>query len=224
MTSTTSERIIGVLYLLAMASSIVGFSMLETQLGSPDYLSVINGDNGSFTTAILFHLVNDISVVAMGILMFSLIKKYHETVATTILTTRLMEGAILVAGKMGLLLLLTISKQYAEPGSAAEYYTTLGTLAKKWNAWSFEMAMLALGIGGFTLNYLLFTRRLVPVIFSLLGMVGYVLLFTKSVMAIIGTPAPFYMFMPVFFFEVTFPFWLIVKGLERPIVKLKNPL
>jgi hypothetical protein len=215
MTSTATERIIGVLYLLAMASSIVGFSMLETQFSNPDYLSTFFANRNSVSAAVLFHLINDISVVGIGILMFSLIRKYQEAVATTLLTTRVMEGVILVIGKLSIMLLLTISKQNVDAGMAGEYLVSLGTLARKWNAWSFEMAMLALGIGGFSLNYLLFNRRLVPIIFSLLGMVSYVLLFTKSVMAIIGTPTPFYMFMPVFLFEVTFPFWLIIKGLKR---------
>lgn len=223
MTSTTTERIIGILYLLAMASSIVGFSLLETQFSNPDYLSTFYANRSSVSGAVVFHLINDISVVGIGILMFSLIRKYHESVATTVLATRLLEGVILVIGKLSIMLLLTISKQYVDAGMEGEHLVSLGTLARKWNAWSFEMAMLALGIGGFTLNYLLFNRRLVPVIFSLLGMVGYILLFTKSVMAIIGTPAPFYLFMPVFLFEVTFPFWLIIKGLKRPTVKLENP-
>lgn len=216
MTSTTSERIIGVLYLLAMGTSIVGFSMLETQMGSPDYLSTFYTNRNSVSIAVLFHLVNDVSVVGIGILMFSLLRKYNEPIATTVFATRLLEGVILVVGKIGLMLVLTISKQYVDDGMTGEHYLTMATLARKWNAWSFEMAMLALGIGGFSLNYLMFSRRLVPVIFPVLGMVGYVLLFAKSVMAIVGYPAPFYMFMPVAIFEVTFPFWMIFKGLKPP--------
>lgn len=207
-----TERILGILYLTFMASSIAGFAVSQVYLGRPDYLLSLYESRQVVSLGVLLHLVNDASVVAIGILMFGLFRKANTSVATTILTTRIMEATLLMVGKVGLLLLLTVSKEYVAAGGTETYYLTLGTLLKKWNNWSFEMAMLALGIGGFVLNYFLWSRKLIPSLLAILGMVGYVLLFSKSVLAISGYTLPFYFFLPVALFEVTFPFWLLIKG------------
>lgn len=217
----TTEKILGVLYLAFMSSSIAGFTMLEAQLGPGDYLLTLYENRSQVSLAVLLHLVNDAAVVAIGILMFNLFRKASGLVATTVLVTRIMESTILMLGKVGVMLLLTVSKEYIQSGGSAAYFVTLGTLFKQWNGWSFEMAMLTLGVGGFVLCYFLLTRKLVPVALASLGMVGYVLLFAKSVMALAGYPAPFYLFVPVAIFEITFPFWLIFKGF-RSIDELQS--
>ncbi len=216
-TQRTSEKILGSLYLTFMASSIAGFIILGDQLGQPDYLITLYENRKAVSLGVLLHLINDVSVVAIGILMFGLFRNANALVATTVMATRVMEATILMIGKVGVMLLLTISKEYVNAGGNETYLVTLGTMFKKWNAWSFEMAMLTLGIGGFVLTYFLWSRKLVPAVLALLGMVGYVILFSKSVLALAGYPPPFYLFFPVALFEVTFPFWLIFKGFKRAI-------
>jgi len=216
-TQRTTEKILAILYWTFMASSIAGFTILQNHLGRTDYLLTLYENRASVHLAIVLHLINDVAVVAIGILMFTLFHKANAAVASTILTTRIIEGTILMMGKVGIMLLLTISKEYVNAGGSEAYYITMGTLFKKWNAWSFEMAMLALGIGGSVLTYFLWRRKLIPVALAMLGVAGYVLLFSKSVITLAGYPTPFYLFMPVAIFEVTFPFWLLLKGFSRAV-------
>jgi len=197
-----------------MGSSIAGFAILQGHLGGADYLATFYTHRSDVSLAVAFHLINDISVAGIGIFMFVLLKQYNEKVATIVLATRMLETTLLVVGKISIMLLLTISKDYINSEMEDNFYPALGTLARKWNAWSFEMAMLGLGIGGFSLNYLFYSRKLVPIYISLLGLLGYTLLFVKSAVTIGGYPAPFYLFMPVAIFEIGFPFWLIIKGLK----------
>jgi hypothetical protein len=214
-TVRTTARIIGALFLLATASSIAGFSIVESFTGAPDYLSLVYPDRRELSWGLIFHLVNDASVVGIGILMFGLFKKLNPNIATTILSTRLLEGGLLCIGKIGLLLLMTISKQYIAAGMPeASHFQTLGTLAIKWHAWSFEMAMIALGLGGVTLGWLLYSARLVPRWIAVLGVIGYVCLFTRSALSILGYPQGFALFAPVALFEFVIPVWLIFKGVN----------
>ncbi len=149
----TTARVIGALFILATASSIVGFSLVGSMTGDPAYLGNIYPDRQKLSMDILFHLINDASVVGIGILMFGLFKKLNHNIATTILGTRLLEGGIHIIGKIGLLLLMTISKEFMAAGMPeASHFQMLGTLALKWHGWSFEMAMIVLGIGGLLLS------------------------------------------------------------------------
>lgn len=210
--------IVGLFYLTATLSSIFGFYLIGTITDAEEFLKTLYSERRTFSLGILLHLINDVSVVGAGILFFVLLHRFSLLTGTIVLGTRLLEGAILVTGKIGLLLLITLSKRYINSGNdnAKEYFTELSTLVIRWNAWAFELAMIALGIGGFILAWFLYTRRFVPGLISLIGMVGYLMLLTRSVLSILGYGQDFTLFYGAALFELVFPIWIIVKGWQEP--------
>lgn len=206
---------VGILYLLATITSVAGFSLIQSVTDSADRLSIAYPQKGKLALGVLFQLINDGAVVAIGILLHGILRRYSENIATGVLSTRILEGGILAIGKLSLFLLMTISLEYINPDTTTTaHLATLGTLAIKWNAWSFEFAMIALGIGGMALCYLLFKTRLVPIPISILGIAGYMLLFTRSILSILGYPQGFTLFFPVALFELVFPIWIITRGFD----------
>lgn len=222
-----TARIVGVLYLVSTAASVTALVLLQSITSGPDYLSILDSNKIQLGIGVLFALINDAAVVAIGVLMFGVLKKYNENIAVGVLSTRLLEGVILVVGAMSLLLLITISQEYIKAGTAdASYYQTLGTLAKKWNYWSFEIAMITLGLGGFFLCYLLHTSKLVPRLISGLGIIGYPMLFAKMLLDVLGYSPGMILFVPagifVGLFELIFPIWLLSKGFNTSAIVINS--
>jgi hypothetical protein len=87
-------------------------------------------------------------------------------------------------------------------------------LATTTSALGFYLLHSASGIGGSILCYLLYTASLIPGIISVLSIIGYILLLSRSPLNIVGYSQGFIMFLPVALFELIFPIWIIAKGLN----------
>jgi hypothetical protein len=78
------------------------------------------------------------------------------------------------------------------------------------------MIYLFTGIGGLIFSYLLYRSKLVPRLISILGLIGYALLFTGTLLDMLGhvdlDGAGMIVLLPGGLFEIILPIWLIVKG------------
>lgn len=208
-----TARIVAVLFLLATAASMVGFTFVGSVINAPDFPRQVNANKHQLSIGILFHLINDASVVGIGVLMFGILNRYNQNIAIAYAGSRFIEAGILMVGKISLLLLPLVSREFVNAGTyGGAYYQTLGNVGKEWHQWSFEIAMLSVGLGGFFFCYLLYRTKLVPRVISVLGMIGYTLLFARSVLRIAWIPQGYMLFVPVGLFELIFPIWIIVKG------------
>jgi Domain of unknown function (DUF4386) len=87
----------------------------------------------------------------------------------------------------------------------------------------FRTAMIALGLGGLLLSHGLYTWRLVPRPLSLLGFVGYALLLVWGVLGILfGKDPSMALFIPGAVFELAFPAWLFLRGLDPSAVSSRR--
>ncbi len=213
-------RIVGILFLLATAASVAGFILIQSGIKGTDYLASLYPGRFRFSLGVFFHLVCDMAILGIGVFMFRIIRKNSENVAVGYLSTRIFEALIQIIGCIGLLLLITISKQYIQEGTDNDtYYQTLGTLARKWNSWSFEVSFIATGLGGIILCYWLLKSKLIPWLISIIGLLGYIILFAKSLSGILGYRISMIFFIPVALFELIFPIWIIIKGFNTlPII------
>lgn len=208
-----STRIIGICYLLATATAMTGFNIFESLTAGTDYLSSIYPSRIQLSLGVLFQIINDAAVVTIGVLFYQLLKKHNNLVAGTVLTTRAIEGAVLLLGKIGILLLIPLSKSFIhQSGVDASVYELLAKLTQDFHYWSFVLGMFPLGIGGIVLSYFLFKTSMVPKIIAFMGIVGYIFLFSKSIADILGYETDFWLFMPGALFELIFPLWIILKG------------
>ena len=142
----------------------------------------------------LLEFINSAAVVGIGLLLFLILRRYSEGMALGYAGSRIIESVLLLVGALSALLLLTL----------------------RWHDLTFQMAMIALGVGSLLLCYVLYKFRLVPRAISVLGFVGYIAIFAYGLLEIFGQNIGLVLFAPGAIFEIAFPLWLIVKGFNEP--------
>ena len=197
-----NEIIIGVLFLLATASYMLGSGLVENALKITDF-SLINAEQ--IKIGILLELINSAAVVGIAALIFPILRKYSEGLTIIYVSSRIIESALLLIAAIGPLLLITLNQIEAQQLSA---------MITLFASYSFQMAMISLSAGSIFFCYVLYKNRLIPRTLSALGFIGYLLLLASSLLSIIGFEDTTLFYIPGALFEIIFPFWLIIKGLR----------
>ncbi len=205
----------GIFFILATITYMTASSMLPASVEIPNYLAQLPSNKTHLLLAVCCELINDMSVVGIGILMFRLLKPYSEDAALAYFSIRSIEGAVLFVSSVSPLLLIPISDAIGKATTTdLSFYHTLGVLAMKWHYYTFQIALLATGFSGIVLCYLLFVKKITARWMSVLGLVGYVAIFVKTFADFFGYEGGTIVYMPGALFELIFPILLIVKGLK----------
>ena len=130
-----NEIIIGVLFLLATASYMIGSGLVETALKITDF-SLINAEQ--IKMGILLELINSAAVVGIAALIFPILRKYGESLTMIYVSSRIIESALLLIAAIGPLLLITLNQIEAQQ---------LNAMITLFASYSFQMAMISLSAG-----------------------------------------------------------------------------
>jgi hypothetical protein len=184
---------VGILFFFQLITFLMGSSMIQTYL---------DGDAGraTLTMGVLLEMLAGLAVVAIGILMYRVLKVVDRKLALGYPIMRVLEFAIsaILAGYL-------LSQLQEFPNHLLWVY-------------------IPTGIGGLILNYLLFTSRIVPRPIAVLGLIGYTLLLLVVPLDLVGaveegSGTGLALLLPGALYEfVILPIWLIAKGFRRPVV------
>ncbi|WP_410512430.1 DUF4386 domain-containing protein [Paenibacillus sp. BR2-3] len=212
--------LLGIQFILATVSAIIGLLLYNPILNGPDYL--INGAEhaNQVIWGAIMELILVITAIGTTITLFPLIRKQNETIAIGYLCFRFLEAIVITVGIISVLSLLTLSQEFVNAGATnAAFYQASGTLLKAVHDWTFMFGpKLFLGINTLMYSYLLYKSKLVPRIISIWGLTGATLIFIVGVLEMFGIIVPFstaeaILAMPgVAAFEMILAGWLIVKG------------
>lgn len=222
----TEERktaaIIGSLFFLSTITFLVGDELIGAVVYSADYLKNSFSNTSKIGLGVMLQLVNDIAVMAIGILFFPILAKYNQKVAFAYMSSRIIEGILLLASAVSLLSIVSLSEEYSEAAQMDEsYFETFGVVLKNARYRFFQLAMISLSIGSFFLCYLLYKTKLIPRIVTILGFVGYGLLLFKMASEILGYDlGGGTLYIPGALFEIIMPFWLLLKGFSASTTKV----
>jgi hypothetical protein len=220
MNSRKSAIIVGVLFIAATASYMLGNGYLEPILTDPDWLINVSTNKNTVLLGMLLELVNCIAVVGISLVIYPTLKKYNETLAKGYIGFRVIESLIVILGSISLLSLLSLSQEFISSGTLdASYYLAKSTeiLARRDMTVLFGIN-LVFPIDALILNYLLFQSKLVPRWISGLGIVGALLMYVRvagfvaGFWEIFGTNQVAVLALPIWVQEMVFAVWLIVKG------------
>ena len=128
--------IVGILFIIATVTSILGKVSLGSILDDPNYLISVSAHGNQVMMAVVFFLIAAISAVATSFMLFPILKKYIESLAMGYVVLRIFENVFYVVGTLGLLLMLTVSQKYVAGAVDASYYTTIGTLLLALQSWA----------------------------------------------------------------------------------------
>lgn len=80
-----TAKIVGALFLIAIVASLFGGTIVNSIISSSDYFNAVPENKTLLLMGILLELINGISVVGIGALMFPILKKRNESMAPSTL-------------------------------------------------------------------------------------------------------------------------------------------
>jgi len=182
---------VGILFFFQMLTFLIGSAMIKSYLDG-------DAEKSSLVIGVLFEMVAGVAIVAIGVLMYRVLKTVNSRLAIGYPLMRVAEFAVSAV----LSVYLLVQLQEFDNHLLWVYIPT--------------------GIGGLILTYLLYTSRVVPRFIAGLGLVGYALLLVGVALGFAGTVDPnsgsgLALLAPGGVFEfIVLPIWLIAKGFRTP--------
>lgn len=190
-TRRTTATTVGSLFIVQMLSAMVGTSLMQAFVDG-------DTDRGPLTVGVALMMCSGLAVVAIGLLMYPVLKEVSPRFAAWYPALRITE--CLVSAACGAYLL---ARSEVVPHHLLWVY-------------------LPTGLGGIVLTYLLLVSGLVPRPIAVLGLVGYAALTLGVPLDLLGVldmdeAAGLALMAPGGLFElVVLPAWLIAKGFRTP--------
>ena len=162
-------------------------------------------------------------------MLFPIVKRQHEIFALGYVTSRVLEGAIIMVGVFSLLTVVSLRSGFdpALPledfagtgGEDAALLVTVGKSLVALHDWTFLLGPgFFVGVGnGLMLGYLMYTSRLVPRAMAVLGLIGGPVLMASGVGVMFGVieaggVVQAIATIPEFLWELSLGIWPIVRG------------
>ena len=220
-----AEIVIAILFLVTAAASIPAAFLLDPILNATDYLTKVFPNKGLVELGALLWSINNIGIVFISVFAFGLLRKLDEALAIAYLASRIIEGTIMMVGIISTFLLIPLSQQYIKAGSLqSSWFVSIGDVLKQARFLGLsQISLPILGLGGLFFTWMLFKFRLVPRFISVVGLIGYALVFFGSLASWFdlidvspgGNGSLFAI--PVAVWEIILlPFWLFFRGFRMP--------
>jgi len=120
--SAIASAIAGALFIAALVSTMLNGSFTKS-ISGPDYLVTGSASQNKVLIGVVFQVTLTISVVAIPIVLYPILKVHHEVLALAYVVARAFEGIADAAIALSQLLLLTLSREFVQ----AEYPPTEAT-------------------------------------------------------------------------------------------------
>jgi hypothetical protein len=217
-TNKKTAKIVGALFLTAMAASLLGAGLVESVLSSPDTLQAVSENETLVLAGTLLELLNAIAVIGIAVLLFAYLRQHSLNIALGYLAFRIIEAVFCSMIVIAPLSLIALSQEYVLADSAqAAVLSTAGALAIAGRA---SVASLLIPVF-FSLGALLFYTSayqsgLLPHPLAAWGLIGAVLILANCLLQAfnpdLGTGVQMILALPIILNEIFLGFWLIVKG------------
>jgi len=202
----TTARVVGVLFIVASVSAIVG-GLLALPATEPGDLAAVAAAETQVVTGALIEMILVLSVVGIAVLLYPVLRHQSEGWALAYVGARTLEAALLAAA-ISALVMLTLSTEAAPAGVQV-------VLAIR--EWTYLIgSVLMFGTSALILYPLLYRGNLVPAWLSLWGLAGGVLIIVSGLLEVYGVSVPEIvaglLVAPIALNEMVLALWLIVRG------------
>ncbi|WP_447005705.1 DUF4386 domain-containing protein [Saccharothrix isguenensis] len=203
----------GTLFLLAFVVYAGGGALVGAGSTGGDVLAGVADDPARLAVGALLMLVNSAVVAGIGVLALPVLRPHGEISAHAYLIGRVVEAALLAVGVVFLLLLVPLAREHA--GADADAGSALAAVARvavAGNHYSYQVAMMSVGVVGVVFCRVLFRARLVPRFMAAWGLVGYAVFLLGAVLEVLGYGVGVALSVPGGLFEIALGVLLIAKG------------
>lgn len=228
-THRQAARLVGVLFILATVSAIVGLLLYQPILAGPNYLSNGAAHKNPVILGVLMELILVGTAIGTAIGLFPVLRQYSERLALGHLFFRFLEAIAIMIGIVSVLSLLTLSQAFAAAAAPdASVYHAVGTTLLAVKSWSFMLGpLLFLGVNTMMYSYLLFKSNLVPRPLAILGLAGSTLVLGSALLVLLGiatqsSTVAVLLAMPIAVYEMILAVWLIVKGFNATAIASRS--
>lgn len=220
-----AAKIVGVLFILAAVTAIIGVILYDPILNSPDYLTKGAEHADQVIMGALMELILVVSAVGTATTMFPILRRYNETIALWHVCFRFLEAVVITVGVISVLSLLTLSREFAAAGAPdTASFEVSGTVLKAIHDWTFLLGPnFMLGINTVMYSYIFYKSKLVPRFIPILGMTGAALVFLCALLVMFGVIEQVSVWgavlaLPVAANEMILAIWLIAKGFNESAI------
>ncbi|MCP3775778.1 DUF4386 domain-containing protein [Paenibacillus sp. MZ04-78.2] len=213
-----SAVITGVLLITGLVTGI--FSVVPVIDGA-DYLVKASTNENQVLVGAFFQLLMVVAYVGIPILMYPILSKHNNGLALGSVAFGIISGVFIIFGVIILLLLLTLSHEFAKVGTLnVSYFQTLGGLLREGRDLVNHVATtLAFVLAMLLFNCIFYQIKLVPRWLSASGLIGSTLSILASLLFMIrfiGLDATYMMLNSLIAFQqLVLAIWLIIKGFNR---------
>ena len=233
----TAARIVGFLYLLTMATSIVGYVLRDPLLvrgNAVETATRIAASERIYRISIVSDLLTVVGVIILLWAIYVVLKPIDKNVALLATFFRLVEnfvlGMITLCGFAAVALLG--GAEHLRAFDAAELQALIYTLAVRVHGAGFNIGFVFLGVGSTVFSYLWLKSRYIPRVIAVWGIFSSLLLATVTLAIMVyprlGALGLMHM-MPMGIYEVGLGLWLLIigiqepKGSQRPTLNAQHP-
>ena len=213
-------RKVGILLLVQMASALIlPFVLIRSLVGgSPGYLETAASSGGQIRAGVTVSFLGAALTLAIGIWMFPLIRQFGERAAIWFLAVCAVSSALDAVHNASVLAMLSVSERFTESGGVDAIYQAWGAAAASARRSAHIVQLAAIGIWMMSFYVLLWRFKLVPGVFSALGILGVAGQFLGvTLMMFLGYSPLGYLAMPLAPIHAATAIWLIVKGFSHVI-------
>ncbi len=201
------SRLIGALFVAGFLVYGIGFSLVNSVIGTRDFLSTISAHQSTLILGAFLMLLNTVGDVGKGVLFFPILENHGKRTALAYLSALIVQVVMLDIGVLCLLMIVPLG-QYTGQGWAEG----LGSLLTQMNTMAYQIGQATLAVGGIFMTSLLFRTRLIPRPLAALGAIGYSIHVAGAIAEIFGIHVSLILLIPGMIFELALPIWLILKG------------
>jgi hypothetical protein len=210
-----TPRAVGALFVLASVSAVLGGSLISPIAEDGADLVALRDQ---VSTGVVVEIVLALSVIAIAVLLFPVLRRQHEGAALGYAALRTVEGAFVLMASTSALLAVNLR----EDGSLGSVLS-----ARDWTY--FIGTMLVFGVSALVLNALLYWSRLVARWLAGWGLLGGLLLLVRAVLELYGLESSlavqFVWAAPIALQEMVLAIWFLWRGFDTShLVDAARPL
>lgn len=211
----------GVLYLITFAASIPQLALFDDVINDEKYI-LGTSSNTSLLVGCVLEIITAAAGIGTAVALYPVTRRVSSTAAIGFITSRVVEGVLIVVGVMSLLSLVTLQDDLAgATGSQADALAVTGQSLVAMRQWTFLLGPgIIPAVNALFLGYVMYRARLVPRVLPTIGFIGVPLLLASALVTIFGgwdqvSAAAALMALPIALWEFSLGVWLTVKGFRR---------
>ena len=213
-THRNAARLWGIFFIIAFLAYGIGSGLIGSITSTPDFLTNIHANSTTIIVGvILIALVHTFVNIGLPVLLMPILKPFHKNLTYGYLSFAIASTTVVVVSGIFLMLLIPLSSEYVNAGSAAtDHFVTIGEILKMGGFYAYQIGMAIWGLGGLLFVSVLYKSKIVPRLFSVWGFIGYAVFFAGTIFELFGINVGVMLAIPGGLFEIALSLWLIFRG------------